>query len=222
MSTEFLEPIILSIRIAIIASVIVMIIGTFIGKIMANLKWKGKIFLEILFILPLVLPPSVVGFFLIIIFGVNSPIGQGIQSIFGSPIIFTWWAGVISAVVVAFPLMYQVAKAGFEMIDNSIEDAARVDGANEWAVFHYISLPLSFQSIVTGFILSFTRALGEFGATLMFAGNIPGKTQTVSTAIYVAIDSGNLELAWHWVISIILISTSLLFIAQFIKNKSFT
>jgi len=222
MSTEFLDPIILSIRIAIIASVIVMIIGTLIGKIMANIKWKGKIFLEILFILPLVLPPSVVGFFLIVIFGANSPIGQVIQSIFGSPIIFTWWAGVMAAVVVAFPLMYQVTKAGFEMIDKSIEDAARVDGANEWAVFYRISLPLSFQSIVTGFILSFTRALGEFGATLMFAGNIPGKTQTVSTAIYVAIDSGNMELAWDWVISIILISTSLLFIAQFIKNKAVT
>lgn len=221
MIIDFLDPILLSIKIAIIASIIVMIMGTFIGKIMAKSRFKGKALLETFLILPLVLPPSVVGFFLIIIFGTNSPIGQAIYFLFNGPIIFTWWAGVIASVVVAFPLMYQVTKAGFEHVDSDIEDAARVDGAGEPPVFVYISLPLTMKYIITGFVLSFTRALGEFGATLMFAGNIPGKTQTVSTAIYVAIDSGNMKIAWLWVISMIVISASLLFFVQLLNKKAY-
>lgn len=221
MSVDFWDPILLSIKIAIISSLIVMIIGTFIGRFMANSKLRGKMLIETFLILPLVLPPSVVGFFLIVLFGMNSYIGRGIQFIFDAPIIFTWWAGVIASVVVAFPLMYQVTKAGFEHVDSEIEDAARVDGANETAVFYYIALPLTVKYIFTGIILSFTRALGEFGATLMFAGNIPGKTQTVSTAIYVAIDSGNMKMAWLWVASMILISVTLLFFVQLVNRKAY-
>ena len=119
---------------------------------------------------------------------------------------FTWWAAVIASVVVAFPLMYQSAKTGFQGVDHEIEDAARVDGASEWKVFFFISIPLASKAIVTGGVLSLARALGEFGATLMFAGNIPGETQTVPTAIYVAIGSGNMNLAWLWVISIVFLS----------------
>ncbi len=221
MATEFWDPIILSIRIAIVASILVVIVGTFIGKFMARSIFKGKMIIETILILPLVLPPSVVGFILIIIFGTNSPIGQGIEMIFSKTIIFTWWAGVVAAVVVAFPLMYQVTKAGFEHVDVDIENAARVDGANERSVFLLISLPLTAKYILTGFVLSFTRALGEFGATLMFAGNIPGKTQTVSTAIYVAIDSGEMEKAWLWVLSMIFISSSMLLIVQWLNNRAY-
>ena len=108
---------------------------------------------------------------------------------------FTWWAAVIAASVVAFPLMYQSAKTGFLSVDPGAEEAARVDGANEWKVFLHVTLPLSAKTLLTGIILSFARALGEFGATLMFAGNLPGKTQTTPTAIYVAIESGNMESA---------------------------
>ncbi|MBO1514585.1 molybdate ABC transporter permease subunit [Metabacillus bambusae] len=221
MNIEFWDPILLSLRIAVIASVVVMILGTFIGRLMAKSNFIGKMLIETILILPLVLPPSVVGFFLIVIFGTNSPIGDVIQDLFNGPIIFTWWAGVIASVVVAFPLMYQVTKAGFEHVDSGIEEAARVDGAGESSVFFYISLPLTIKYIITGFVLSFTRALGEFGATLMFAGNIPGKTQTVSTAIYVAIDSGNMEMAWQWVGSMILISASLLFFVQMLNKKGY-
>jgi len=221
MTTEFWDPIILSIRIAIVASVLVVIMGTFIGKFMARSTFKGKMVIETLLILPLVLPPSVVGFILIVIFGSNSPIGHFIERVFHSTVIFTWWAGVVAAVVVAFPLMYQVTKAGFEHVDVDIENAARVDGANERSVFFLISLPLTMKYILTGFVLSFTRALGEFGATLMFAGNIPGKTQTVSTAIYVAIDSGEMDMAWLWVFSMILISSSMLLIVQWLNNKAY-
>ncbi|TXC92170.1 molybdate ABC transporter permease subunit [Metabacillus litoralis] len=218
MINDFWDPILLSIKIASIASIIVMVIGTVIGNYMAKNVFKGKMLLETLLILPLVLPPSVIGFILIIIFGTNSPIGQMIESIFNSTVIFTWWAGLIAAIVVSFPLMYQMTKAGFKHIDINIEEAARVDGANEIAVFFKITLPLSLNYIISGFVLSFTRSLGEFGATLMFAGNIPGKTQTVSTAIFVAIDSGKMGLAWLWVLSIIIISFSLLLFIQRIND----
>lgn len=218
MLNEFWDPILLSIKIASTASIIVMVVGTVIGNYMAKNKFKGKMLLETFLILPLVLPPSVIGFILIIIFGKNSPIGQVIESIFNTTVIFTWWAGLIAAIVVSFPLMYQMTKAGFEHIDSNIEEAARVDGANEIAVFLKITLPLSINYIISGFVISFTRALGEFGATLMFAGNIPGKTQTVSTAIFVAIDSGNMGLAWLWVSSIIIVSFSLLLFIQRINN----
>ncbi len=184
---------------------------------MAHKQFKGKLFLETLLMLPLVLPPSVVGFLLIVIFGRNSFVGTFLEKLTGQPIMFTWWAAVIASTVVAFPLMYQSVKTGFQTVNTEIEDAARTDGANEFSIFLYISIPLSIKAIVTGFILSFTRALGEFGATLMFAGNIPGKTQTLPTAIYVAIDSGNMELAWLWVLTTVFISFLMLASTYLIK-----
>ena len=202
----FLSPIWLSIKIATISGIIVILIGTLIGRIFARRTFKGKAVLETILMLPMVLPPTVVGFFLIVIFGKNSIAGQAIEWLFKQPIIFTWWAAVIASIIVAFPLMYQSAKSGFQGIDREIEEAARVDGANEWKIFLFISIPLASKAMISGSILSFARALGEFGATLMFAGNIPGETQTIPTAIYIAIDSGNMKMAWMWVISIVLIS----------------
>lgn len=218
MATDFWSPVRLSIEIATVSGVFVLIIGLFFGKVMTNRKFKGKTFVETVFLLPLVLPPSVVGFLLIVIFGRNSPIGHSIEWIFEQPVMFTWWAAVIASTVVAFPLMYQSAKTGFEAIDEDIEDAARVDGANEFKLFLSISLPLGLKAIISGAILSFARALGEFGATLMFAGNIPEKTQTIPTAIYVAIDSGNMEMAWLWVMSMIGISFLMLICVHLIKS----
>lgn len=203
---EFLSPIWLSIKIATISGVIVIFIGTLIGRMFANRTFKGQAVLETILMLPMVLPPTVVGFFLIVVFGKNSLAGQAIEWLFKQPIIFTWWAAVIAAIVVAFPIMYQSAKSGFKAVDRDIEDAARVDGASEWRIFLFISIPLASKALITGSILSFARALGEFGATLMFAGNIPGETQTIPTAIYIAIDSGNMEMAWLWVISIVILS----------------
>ncbi|MDN4608421.1 molybdate ABC transporter permease subunit [Sporosarcina highlanderae] len=203
---EFLNPIWLSLKIATISGIVVIIIGTLAGRLLARQSFKGKAILETVFMLPMVLPPTVVGFFLIVIFGKNSIAGQAIEWIFKQPIIFTWWAAVIASIVVAFPLMYQSAKSGFHGVSRDIEDAARVDGANEWKLFLLISVPLASKSLITGSILSFARALGEFGATLMFAGNIPGKTQTIPTAIYIALDSGNMTMAWMWVISIVILS----------------
>ncbi|MCM3121967.1 molybdate ABC transporter permease subunit [Mesobacillus sp. AQ2] len=218
MSSDFWTPIRLSVEIASMSVVFVFIFGLLSARFMAKKQFFGKTAAETLLTLPLVLPPTVVGFILIIIFGINSPIGRTVENLFGSTIMFTWWAAVIAASVVAFPLMYQSAKTGFLQVDPGAEEAARVDGANEWKVFWYVTLPLSSRTIVTGLILSFARALGEFGATLMFAGNLPGRTQTAPTAIYMAIESGNLDAAWLWVIAMVGISFLMLLSTSFLKQ----
>ena len=214
MAREFWEPVQLSLTITATAGVIVIITGTLLGHFFAKRSFKGKTLLETVLMLPLVLPPSVIGFLLIVIFGNQSIIGESIKALFGQSIIFTWHAAVIAASVVAFPLMFQTAKAGFYGIDRTLEDAAKDLGANRWHVFMRISIPLAKKSLVAGSILSLARALGEFGATLMFAGNIPGVTQTVPTAIYMAIDSGNMTLAWLWVLTMMLLSFFLLFFVR--------
>ncbi|WP_174733099.1 molybdate ABC transporter permease subunit [Mesobacillus harenae] len=217
MNTDFWIPIKLSLEVASISVIIVFIIGLFTARLMARSQFFGKTVIETLLTLPLVLPPTVVGFLLIIIFGINSPMGAFIEQLFNQSVMFTWWAAVIASTVVAFPLMYQSAKTGFNSIDQGIEEAAKVDGAGEWKVFLFVTLPLSIKSIITGVVLSFARALGEFGATLMFAGNIPGRTQTAPTAIYIAIESGNLEMAWLWVLVMIGISFILLLAVSLLK-----
>jgi molybdate transport system permease protein len=211
---EYISPILLSLKIAIVAGIIVILVGTLVGRLLARINFRGKAIVETILMLPMVLPPTVIGFFLIVIFGKNSLAGQAIEWLFHQPIIFTWWAAVIAAIIVAFPLMYQSAKSGFQGIDREIEDAAKVDGANEWEIFLFISIPLASRALISGSILSLARALGEFGATFMFAGNIPGKTQTIPTAIYIAIDSGNMGMAWLWVISIVVISFIMLLTIQ--------
>ncbi|MCM3447681.1 molybdate ABC transporter permease subunit [Bacillus velezensis] len=216
-ASEFFTPVVLSFEVALASGIAVIILGTLAGAWMAKARFPGKTAVETLFMLPLVLPPTVVGFILIIIFGKHSFIGRTIERIFHQPVIFTWSAAVIASAIVAFPLMYQSAKTGFAAIDVDIEGAAKVDGAGRWQVFTRISVPLAFPSLLTGSILSIARALGEFGATLMFAGNIPGVTQTLPTAIYVAMDSGNETLAWVWVICIVIISFLMLFFIQLKK-----
>ena len=175
--------------------------------------FRGKIVLETVFMLPLVLPPTVVGFLLLVLLGRKSLLGQWIEAIFSAPVIFSWWAAVIAAVVVAFPLIYQTMKSGFSGIDKDLEDAGRSIGANEWQVFRYISLPLAGR-INDCFYIGIRSCTGEFGATLMIAGNIPGKTQTVPTAIYVAVDSGNQTMAWAWTVSIMIISSVMLLLTR--------
>ncbi|MFD9626374.1 molybdate ABC transporter permease subunit [Peribacillus muralis] len=217
MTKEFWSPVQLSIQVTGLSGILVFILGIILARIMARKKFRGKVLLETVFLLPLVLPPSVVGFLLIVVFGKNGLPGKFIETIFNQPLMFTWWAAVIASSVVAFPLMYQSAKTGFEGIDEEIEHAAMVDGAGQLTLFLFVTLPMTVRSIVTGMILSSARALGEFGATLMFAGNIPGQTQTIPTAIYIAMDSGNMTLAWLWVAMIIVISFIMLFVVTYIK-----
>ncbi|SDK24822.1 molybdate transport system permease protein [Jeotgalicoccus aerolatus] len=212
-----MTPVLLSLRVAAIALVLSFIFGTLAAQFMTQKQFKGKVILETIIMLPIVLPPTVVGFILIVIFGNNSIVGELTEWLFSSSIIFTWYGAVLASTVVAFPLMYQAAKTGFLSIDKDIEDAARVDGANNFQVFMKITLPMSVIPLMTGAILSFARAIGEFGATLMIAGNIPGRTQTLPTAIYVALQSGNMTLAWLWVVTIIIISFVMLL---FVRTKS--
>ena len=202
----FWTPVILSLKVASVALILAFTFGVLTARLMTKYQFKGKVVLETILMLPLVLPPTVGGFILIIIFGKNSFIGQLIQLVFDHGILFTVYAAIIASTVVAFPLMYQSAKNGFLSIDEHIIEAARVDGNSDMRIFFKIIIPLSKNLLITGAMLSFARALGEFGATLMFAGNIPGKTQTLPTAVYSAIQSGNMTLAWLWVISIITIS----------------
>jgi molybdate transport system permease protein len=150
-----------------------------------------------IFLLPLVLPPTVVGFILLLLFGRNGPLGGLLQRL-GMMIVFSWPATVIAATVVAFPLMYLTARAALEQVDPNFLQAARTLGASEWRVFREIALPLAWPGILAGTILSFARALGEFGATLMVAGNIPGRTETIPIAIYFAVEGGEIGGALMW------------------------
>ncbi len=211
---DFWLPIKLSLQVSLLSSIIVIVIGVAVAHWMSRRSFRGKILVETAFMLPLVLPPTVVGFLLLVLLGRRSWLGKWIEWLFDAPIVFSWWAAVVAAVVVAFPLVYQTMKTGFLSIDRDLEDAGRSIGANEWQVLRYITLPLAFRSLVTAYILGFARSLGEFGATLMIAGNIPGKTQTLPTAIYVAVDSGNMGIAWLWTGAIIAISFVLLLVSR--------
>ncbi len=218
-TSDFWSPLRFSLEVAAISVMIVSVLGVFFARLLYNKKFKGKILLETFLMLPIVLPPTVIGFLLIYFFGRNSPIGAFIEDFFQHSIMFTPWAAIIASTTVAFPLMYQSVKLGFQSVDKDIEDAAGVDGGSRMKVFFFVSLPLTLPSIISGMIMSFARALGEFGATLMFAGNIPGKTQTAPTAIYVAMESGNMSLAWSFVLSMVIISFLMLFISNMIQKK---
>ncbi|MEC1521298.1 molybdate ABC transporter permease subunit [Neobacillus niacini] len=218
-TNNFWDPLRFSLEVATISVIVVSFFGILFARLLYNKKFKGKILLETFLMLPIVLPPTVIGFLLIYFFGRNSPIGAFIEDLFQQSIMFTPWAAIIASTTVAFPLMYQAVKLGFQSIDKDIEDAAGVDGGSRMKVFLFVSLPLTLPSVISGMIMSFARALGEFGATLMFAGNIPGKTQTAPTAIYVAMESGNMSLAWSFVLSMVLISILMLFIAAIVQKK---
>lgn len=215
----FFEPINLSIQISIVASIFVFLIAVLIAWYMAKARFFGKGIVEAILLLPLVLPPTVIGFILLVGLGRKSWIGKLYEDLIGHPIVFTWEAATLAAVVVAFPLAYRSMKAGFESIDHELEDSARAMGATEWQVLRYISAPLAARSLTAGYILGFCRGLGEFGATLMIAGNIPGRTQTIPTAIYVAMDGGSMPLAWAWAGSMIVFSFLMLLLSnQFTKS----
>lgn len=217
--SEFASPILLSLKVAVVSSVFVLVIGGLTAWRMSRRNFHGKTFVETAFLLPLVLPPTVVGFILLVLLGKKSWIGYLMEYTFNQSIIFTWGAAVIASIVVAFPLVYQTMKTGFSLINKDLEDAGRSIGANEWQVLRYITLPLAWRSVLSAYILGFARGLGEFGATLMIAGNIPHKTQTLPTAIYIAVEAGNQTLAWCWAAAIILISFGLLlFVNRKIKD----
>lgn len=198
------SPLYISLKTAGLATIITFILGIYAARFICKLK-KYQGFIDGIIILPLVLPPTVVGFFLLLFLGKNSFIGQFL-AVFDINIIFSWPATVITAVVVSFPLMYRTTRGAFEQIDKDLIFAARTLGMSEEKIFWKIILPLAKSGILAGAILSFARALGEFGATIMLAGNIPGKTQTMSTAIYSAVQANDQETAFVWAGIIIIVS----------------
>ncbi|GLX70759.1 putative molybdenum transport system permease protein YvgM [Paenibacillus glycanilyticus] len=209
---QWAEPLLLSLKICITASVFAAILGVWAAWWMTRGKRRGRLVIETVFMLPLVLPPTVIGFLLLVMLGRRGWIGIAYEWLFRQPIIFTWIAGVVAAVVVAFPLVYQTMKTGFQGVERHLEDAARSAGASEWQVFRFVTLPLAGRAFISSYILGFARSLGEFGATLMIAGNIPGVTQTTPTAIYTAVESGHMGLAWSWTAAIIAVSFLMLIV----------
>jgi molybdate transport system permease protein len=194
MTEAYLSPLWISIRTVLAATAITFLGGIAAARWMAHYSGKLKSVIDGLFILPLVVPPTVVGIGLLLTFGKHGPIGE-LLALFGTTVVFSWPATVISAAVLSFPLMYMTARGAFEQVDANIENAARTLGASEWRVFFSVTLPVAWPGVAAGTVLCIARSLGEFGATLMLAGNIPGKTATIPVAIYFAIQAGDMEQA---------------------------
>jgi len=217
-----LSPLWISLKTALLATFITFFLGISAAYWMLGYRGKGKSLIEGIFVAPLILPPTVVGFLLLLFFGKNGPVGKLLEP-FDTTIVFTWYGAAIAATVVSFPLMYKTALGAFSQIDTNLLRVARTLGAKEFTIFWRISLPLAFPGILAATTLAFARALGEFGATLMLAGNIPGQTQTMPMAIYFAVEAGAMNEAWFWSIAIMIISLSGIIIANFwqeIQQKS--
>jgi molybdate transport system permease protein len=207
-------PLWISIKTATVATIVTFFLGILISYWMSNFKGKSKGLIDGLFTLPLILPPTVVGFFLLLIFGKNGPLGKLLE-LFNTSIIFSWSATVLAAIVVSFPMMYRTTRSAFEQIDINILSAARTLGLSEFKIFYKIAIPLAMPGIVGGLVLSFARAMGEFGATLMIAGNIPGRTQTMPLAIFFAAEGGDMQKAMLWVIIIVTFSLFLIIVLNY-------
>lgn len=212
------SPLWISLKTAFLATIITSIIGIFISYKMANYKGRGRGIIDGIFTLPLILPPTVIGFFLLLLCGKNGFVGKTFMS-FNKNIIFSWSATVIAAAVVAFPMMYRTCRSAFEQIDKNMISAARTLGLSETKIFFKVAIPLAWPGIIGGLVLSFARALGEFGATLMIAGNIPGRTQTMPVAIFFAVESGDMNKAMIWVLIIVAISFIMIFLLNYWSDK---
>ncbi len=202
-----LSPLWISLKTATLATLITFFLGLAAAYWMLGYRGKGKALIESGLLLPLILPPTVAGFLLLLLLGKNGLLGQVLLS-FNITVVFTWYAAVVTATVVAFPLMYKTALGAFEQIDTSLLQVARTLGASEWKIFWRITLPLALPGVLAGVTLAFARALGEFGATLMLAGNIPGQTETIPMAIYFAVEGGAMQEAWFWTAAIASLSLS--------------
>lgn len=202
----------LSLKIALTATIINLPISILISWVLTKTKIPGRSILDLIVLIPLAIPPVLVGFFLLIIFGKNGPLGFFINNIFGTNIIFTWFAAVLASSIVSIPLMIRPIIISMSEIDENLEKSARILGASSLKSFFNITLPLSYKGITAGTLLGFIRAFSEFGATIIVAGNIPGKTQTVPLAIYTNIITGNNEEVFKMVVICLLLSITSIFI----------
>ncbi|NDV12592.1 molybdate ABC transporter permease subunit [Crenobacter caeni] len=190
MNEPTLTALLLSLKVASWATLINLVLGTATGYLLARTRFPGLDLIDTLLTLPMVLPPTVLGYYILVLVGRNGPIGAWLEENFGVNLIFSWQGAVLAASVVVFPLVFKPARAAFEAVDGRYEAAARVLGLSETAVFFRVTLPLAWRGILAGVLLAFARAMGEFGATLMVAGSIPGQTQTLSVAVYEAVQAG--------------------------------
>jgi molybdate transport system permease protein len=190
MSDPVWVPLLLSLKVAGWATLLATVAGTAAAYGLSRWRWPGRDLLDAILTLPLVLPPTVLGYYLLVLLGRRGFIGETLAG-WGIELVFTWQGAVVAASVVAFPLVFKSARAAFENVDGQLENAARVLGVGEAGVFFRVTLPLAARGIAAGVLLAFARALGEFGATLMIAGNLPGRTQTLSVAIYEAVQAGD-------------------------------
>ncbi len=211
----------LSLQVAIAATVLVVLVGTGMSFILARRSFRGKEILDILLTLPLVLPPTVTGYYLILFMGRNGLLGRHLFHWTGWSIMFTWYAAVLASFIVALPLMIKTTRAAIESVDQNLIRVSYTLGHGEFKTFFKVILPLSRKGMIAGAVLSFARAMGEFGATLMVAGNIPGKTATMPIAIYTSASSGEWSKANLMVIFFTLVSGVFLYIANKLSKKGF-
>jgi molybdate transport system permease protein len=203
----------LSLKVAGWATALNLLLGVAAGFALARFRFPGRELLDAVLTLPMVLPPTVLGYYLLVIIGKRGWLGAWLWESFGINLIFTWQGAVIAATIVAFPLVMKSARAAFEGVDPQLERAARVLGLGEWALFFRVTLPMAWRGVLAGVLLAFARALGEFGATLMVAGSIPGKTQTLSVAVYEAVQAGQDDTANLLVLIVSLTCVAVLLVA---------
>ena len=215
-------PLWLSLRVAALATAFSLGLGLWLAWLLAQRAFRGREVLDAAVALPLVLPPTVLGYYLLVLFGRETILGRAYESLFGGPLVFTWKAAVVAAMFHATPLLVISARAALESVDRRYERAARTLGAPEWRVFWRVSLPLARRSIMAAAVLAFARSLGDFGITIMIAGNIPGRTQTLAVAIYDAVESGNGRLARVLVLVISLVAVTILSLANRLAARQAT
>lgn len=219
---ENIYPIVfLSLKVASYATLINLFLGTLMGYILAKKRFVGRDVLDSILTLPMVLPPTVLGYYLLVLFG-QQGLGQWLNDVWGVGLIFTWQGAVMAAVAVTFPLIVKPARAAFENINPQLEQAAGTLGVSEWAIFWRVTLPLAWRGILAGVLLAWARALGEFGATLMIAGSIPNETQTLSIAVYEAVQASDDALANQLVIIISLVCVAVLWTTQFLTKPRYS
>ena len=213
-------PVFISMKTASLSIFITFFVGLIVAWGIVKMKNDSiKIVLDGIFTLPIVLPPTVVGFFLLYIFGVRGPIGKFFIDFFAVKIAFSWHATVIAAVVMSFPLMYRSARGAFEQVDSNLLDAGRTLGMSEWNIFWKVLFANALPGIISGGILAYARGLGEFGATAMIAGNIAGQTRTLPMAVYSEVAAGNMGIAFDYVVVIVLIAFIAIFIMDYVSLR---
>jgi len=215
-------PLKLTLKVSLTATTGACVGGIAAGYALSRRSMPGRELLDAIFTLPLVLPPTVIGYYLLVVFGRRGFLGQWMDEHLGMTLVFTWQGAALAAAVVAFPLVCKAARTAFEGVDQGLENAARTLGAGEWRVFMRVSLPLAWRGIVSGTMLALARAMGEFGATLMLAGNLPGRTQTLSLAVYEAVQAGRDDDAAFLVILTSLVCVTLLLASGKLLDRKYT